>query len=207
VVITTKRKWHADLLVERKVHEFDVDIPVWICDPRKPKDRVDLSYEEFAKLNAEMWISIKELRQSNLKDGPKSRKKVHADYICAAGHSYEWLACGTIPKARVVSVMPFDGQTLFTERTTRIIRSLDSTEPWVWNWDQQRWVLDAALFRLAEWREAEMDEARKARKRVAGEAVEQEPSQPSKRPKLLEVTLVRPYLKSTASRKANGPDA
>lgn len=114
-------------------YEYDVDIPVWICDPRLPQDRTDLTEADFARLQLEMYISITEIRASNLKDGPTSRAQKPRNCICASGYSYVWLACGTIPRSRILRVMPFDRKTLHEKRTTQVIRSRDSTEPWVWD--------------------------------------------------------------------------
>jgi hypothetical protein len=199
VKVVTKRKFQREL-IKITDHKFIVNIPVWIRDPRRSDSRVNLSAEEFADLGAEMWISITELRKSNLRDGPKSTIKRPINYICADGHDYEWLACGAIPKACILHVMPFDGRELHTQQTTRIIKSIYSTEPWVWNWERTRWVLDSALFSIAEGRDAELQQARQVRKRGARDVVDQEPNHPSKRPKMIEVTLVRPYLNLKASR-------
>lgn len=86
-----------------------------------------------------MWISISELRSSNLKKDFFYEK--YHDAIAAKGHSYEWLACGFIPESRILKVMPFDGSILYEEEPRRIIRSIDSREPWVFDWSQKMWVL------------------------------------------------------------------
>jgi hypothetical protein len=202
VNIVTKRKFHADS-VESSDYFFDVDIPVWIRDPRRPADRADLTVEELTELGTDMWISITEIRNSNLKNGPKSRVKYSRDCICSKGHSYEWLACGVIPKSCIVRVMPYDGKVLYRSRTTRIIRSLDSTEPWVWSWEKKMWVLDSALTAIAEWRDMEAHEAREARKRITEEdediGIDQE--KPAKRSRLIEFTIVRPYINFSTGRQ------
>jgi hypothetical protein len=194
VNIITKNRFSPDV-EESRVYVFDVDIPVWIRDPRRPEDRTDLTGEELTALGADMWISVTELRQSNLKNGPKSRVRASRDYICARGHDYEWLSCGPILKSRIIRVMPFDGKVLYEQQTTQIIRSLDSTEPWVWSWSKQKWVLDSALTAIAEWRDIELHQARESRKRLAGEDLDEDPEPAPKRPKMLELTLVRPYFK------------
>jgi hypothetical protein len=58
------------------------------------------------------------------------------------GSRYEWIACGAIPKSRITKVMPFDGKELHEFRTSYPVRSLDSMHNWVWDWDQQLWVVD-----------------------------------------------------------------
>jgi hypothetical protein len=196
VKIITKNRFLPHTL-ESRDYVFDVDIPVWIRDPRRPDHRIDLTVDELTALGAEMWISVFELRDSNLKNGPKSRVKASRDYICAKGHDYEWLACGPIVKSRIIRVMPFDGKVLYKRPTTQIIRSLDSSEPWVWSSDKKKWVLDAALTSIAEWRDDEAHKAREARKRSRDEDLDDDDDdEPApKRPKMLEVTLVRPYFK------------
>jgi hypothetical protein len=201
VDIITKRRLNSDL-VESSYHFFDVDIPVWIRDPRRPEDRTDLTVEELTTLGTDMWTSISELRESNLKNGPKSRVKYSRDCICSKGHSYEWLACGVIPKSCIVRVMPYDGKVLYKSRTTQIIRSLDSSQPWVWSWDKEMWVLDSALTAIAEWRDVEAHQAREARKRIAedeGISIDQE--KPAKRAKLIELTIIRPYINFSTVRQ------
>jgi hypothetical protein len=201
VKIITKERFKAEV-IETKDHFFNVDIPVWIRDPRKPADRSDLTVDQFEELEADMWISVAELRTSNLSNGPKSRIKASRDYICAQGHDYEWLSCGAIAKSLIMRVMPFDGKALHTQRSTTIIRSLDSTEPWVWSWDQERWVLDAALCAIAEWRDLEVHGAREALKRKADGLDHDEEEQPAKRMKVISLNIVRPYLNFSASRKS-----
>lgn len=177
---------------------------MWIRDPRKPEDRSDLTPEQFEELGADMWISIAELRASNLSNGPKSKVKKSRDYICAKGHDYEWLSCGSIAKSLIEKIMPFDDKILHPHRTTKIIRSLDSTEPWVWSWGEERWVLDAALTAIAEWQDMEADQARQALKRKADGLDDEDEGQeqPAKRMRMIEVRLVRPYLNFSAFRKS-----
>jgi hypothetical protein len=200
VKIITKHRF-GRYEIKSTEYDFDVDIPVWIRDPRKPEDRSDLTVSKLEELNTDMWISITEIRASNLNDGPKSRNKYNRDCICSKGHSYEWLACGTIPKSRIIRVMPFDGKVLYEHRTTQIIRSRDSTEPWVWSWDKLMWVLDSALTAIAEWRDMEAHQAREARKRrLEGAEGEEVQERPFKRIKPIELTIIRPYIKSLALR-------
>jgi hypothetical protein len=129
VTVVTKRRFHDDVL-ETADNFFDVDTHVWIPDPRPVGKPFGLTVEGLAYMNMEMWLSITELQDSNL-NGPKSTISYLRDCICSRGHSHEWLACGTIPKSRIIRVMPFDVKALYRERTTKIIRSLDSTEPCV----------------------------------------------------------------------------
>jgi len=200
VKIIKKHRFKVDV-IEEKEYFFNVDIPVWIRDPRKPEDRSDLTVEQFEELGADMWISITELRGSNLSNGPKSRVKASRDYICAKGHDYEWLSCGPILKSHKMSVMPYDGKVLHTQRTTKIVRSLNSTDPWVWDWDEERWVLDAALTDIAEWRDLEAHNAREALKRKTEGLNPETEEQPVKRMKAIKLKLVRPYLNFQTRRK------
>jgi hypothetical protein len=201
VEIKTKHKLNPQTLSSRDYY-FDVDIPVWIRDPRRPEDRTDLTVEALNELGADMWISITEIRESNLKDGPKSRVKYNRDCICSKGHTYEWLACGAIPESRVMRVMPYDGKTLYEEETTKIIRSLHSTEPWVWSWGKKMWVLDARLTAIAEWRDMELHQVHEKRKHSSdGDAGEE--LEPSKRPRVIELAIVRPYFKLSASQQTS----
>jgi hypothetical protein len=194
VKITTKMGRSTPDVVKSSDYFFDVDIPVWIRDPRKPADRSDLTVEQFEKWGVDMWISITELRRSNLSNGPKSRICTTRDYICAKGHDYEWLSCGPIAKSLIKDIVPFDGKVLYDGQTTKIIRSLDSTEPWIWSWNEKRWVLDAALTAIAEFRDMEAHQAREALKRKADGPDAQDEKQPVKRVKMIELTLVRPYM-------------
>ena len=87
-----------------------------------------------------MWISIAELRNSNLKMD-FAYESWH-DIIAAKGHNYEWLACGFIPESCILKMMPYDGKTLYEEDPNRVIRSIKSAEPWVFGWTKRMWVLD-----------------------------------------------------------------
>ncbi|EAT79237.1 hypothetical protein HBH56_210160 [Parastagonospora nodorum] len=202
VTITTKMGRSIPDVVKSSDHYFDVDIPVWIRDSRKPADRSDLTVEQFEELGVDMWISITELRRSNLSNGPKSRICTTRDYICAKGHDYEWLSCGPIAKSLIMDIVPFDGKVLHKRQTTKIIRSLDSTEPWIWSWNEKRWVLDAALTAIAEFRDMEAHQAREALKRKADGLSHEGEEQPVKRMKLIELTLVRPYMNFSTRRQS-----
>ncbi|CAN9255089.1 unnamed protein product [Alternaria alternata] len=94
-----------------------------------------------------MWLSITEIRASDMKlILPKIR---WCDTICADGHDYEWLACGFIPKSRVTRVMPWDGTRLHRNPDVRIVRSIDSPDPWVFDWTTSMWRYDPRLYRTA----------------------------------------------------------
>ncbi|KAH4354169.1 hypothetical protein HBH99_257170 [Parastagonospora nodorum] len=101
-----------------------------------------------------------------------------------------------------MDIVPFDGKVLHKRQTTKIIRSLDSTEPWIWSWNEKRWVLDAALTAIAEFRDMEAHQAREALKRKADGLSHEGEEQPVKRMKLIELTLVRPYMNFSTRRQS-----
>lgn len=112
-----------------------MQIPVWIHKKAVPEDQSPISFAQLAASGADMWLSITELRMSKLKV-PASR-----------GHDYEWLACGAIPKSRVSTVIPWDGNTLCFEQKAEPIRIKGSNGDWIWDWSQQMWLLEDAQCR------------------------------------------------------------
>jgi hypothetical protein len=138
--------------VKTKVTTHPVDIPIWISSHARPKDGSSIGSEQFKKAGAEIWLSITELRQSNLKDLPQGHDRRHM--IMAKGHHYEWLALGIIPESRIVKVMPWDGAKLHEHRGPDIVWSRSSAEPWIYDWDMESWRLDPELFALAKHRAA-----------------------------------------------------
>ncbi|KAF2241521.1 hypothetical protein BU26DRAFT_390664, partial [Trematosphaeria pertusa] len=130
-VLTT---WKDSLLGKTEsvtVTTRDVQIPAWVHESAIPDDAAAISVEQLATSGAVMWLSITELRLSNLK------------VPATKGHDYEWLACGAIPKSNIIRIMPFDGTTLHQEQGPKVVRSLRSREPWVFDWQQQMWILRA----------------------------------------------------------------
>ncbi|KAG9195616.1 hypothetical protein G6011_00737 [Alternaria panax] len=69
--------------------------------------------------------------------------------ICADGHDYEWLACSFIPKSCITRVMPLEGVRLHRNPDVRIVRSIDSPDPWVFDWNTSMWRYDPRLYRTA----------------------------------------------------------
>jgi hypothetical protein len=125
----------------------DVTIPVWIRKSARHSDRSAITNKDWILSGADMWMSITEIRRSDLKKHtPKIRKW---DTIATKGHDYEWLACGFIPTSCIVKVMPWDGKKLHTAPDTRIVRSIGSPYPWIWDYHFERWRLDARLYRTA----------------------------------------------------------
>ncbi|KNG46814.1 hypothetical protein DDE82_004327 [Stemphylium lycopersici] len=165
-----------------------VNVPVWIRDTVVPADRSNITQEELATSGADMWMSIRELRKSNV------------EVTASRGHSYEWLACGSVPKACVLRVMPFDGKALHPFEGLNPIWSLKSTEPWFWDWKLQMWLLDHDIQSDAR---SDVDKANQKRKHDATEDEDLRDVQVEKRAKSddvalaqgpLELTIIRPYL-------------
>jgi hypothetical protein len=136
-----------------------------------------------------------------LKDGPKSRVGRKRNYMCATGHDYKWLACGAIPKARVLKVMPYDGKQLYKKRTTKIVRSINSIDDWVFDWDKQKWILDPTMAATADMRAEELRKAQALERSLDGDDLEMSEDQPVKQLEMVELTIVKPYLHVAQTRK------
>ena len=148
VTVTTKMPTR---LIPDDVHEatkiHNITIPVWIRDKAVPKDRSAITPEQLESSGADMWLSITEIRSSDLKlILPKIR---YCDTIAAKGHDYEWLACGFIPKSTITHVMPWDGVRLHKIKDARIVHSIDSPDPWVFDANSRMWRYDPRLYRTA----------------------------------------------------------
>lgn len=132
------KKWH-----------HNVDIPIWISSHAIPKDGSPITMKQLEQSNAEVWVSITELRASNLRGGAQ----IHGPrrMIMAKGHDYEWLSLGSIPESRIIKIMPFDGKTLHVGRGPSTVWSRESPEPWIYDWDLQSWRLDPTLFNQAKY--------------------------------------------------------
>ncbi|KAH7359825.1 hypothetical protein BKA66DRAFT_372905, partial [Pyrenochaeta sp. MPI-SDFR-AT-0127] len=138
VNIFNKHKCTPEIL-KSKTFVQDVKIPVWIRQTSKEGFGSSMTAEELATSGADIWLSITEIRKSNLKElGPKSM--TNRDIICAKGHDYEWLCCGNIPLSFITNVMPWDGKTLFHKNPGSPIRSFENSgQPWVFNWEKKMW--------------------------------------------------------------------
>jgi hypothetical protein len=123
-------------IVKSTVTSRDVHIPVWIRNTGVPDDRSEITVEQLVSSGADLWLSITELRRSNL------------DISCTRGHEYEWLACGQISKGHVTGVMPFDGKTVHPTRPPYIVMSLRSMSDWIYDWNMEQWRIDRRLARL-----------------------------------------------------------
>ena len=147
--------------VKIKRYSRYVDIPVWIHKKSMDEYGRIITPEQLKKSGADMWMSITELRKSNLKiGGPKFSKT--RDVICAQGHDYEWLCCGGILESRVTGVWPWDGKQSHMIDPGYPIRSVEhSGQPWVWDWNKKMWLPD--LFSVS----AAQDECSKTKRQRA----------------------------------------
>ena len=132
---------HAEVKKWKKVWR-DVDIPAWVHKKAREKYGNTIDPEQLTESGADMWVSITEIRLSNLKNsGPSG--SIKRDSICAKGHDYEWLSCGSISDDRIMNVWPWDGRKLHTRDPGRPIRSVaNSGQPWVWDMAKTMWVPD-----------------------------------------------------------------
>ncbi|KAH7084434.1 hypothetical protein FB567DRAFT_82437 [Paraphoma chrysanthemicola] len=147
VTVTTNNPKKLDISVKSAIKIRDVTIPVWIRDIARPSNQSTITEKQRVASGADMWMSVTELRRSDLKaHTPKIRKW---DTICTKGHDYEWLACGFVPTSCIDRVMPWDGVMLHTTQDWRIVRSIGSPDPWIWDWQLQMWRLDPRLYRTA----------------------------------------------------------
>jgi hypothetical protein len=145
--VTVHTKGLVGYSIESATKIRDVTIPVWIRESARPSDWSAITNKDWVVSGADMWTSITEIRRSNLKKHtPKIRKW---DTVAAKGHDYEWLACGFIPTSCILKVMPWDGKKLHTIQDTRIVRSIGSPYPWIWDYSIEMWRLDARLYRTA----------------------------------------------------------
>jgi hypothetical protein len=177
-----------------------VDIPIWISRRAMPKNGASINAKQFKESGAEIWLSITELRRSNLKDQLQGHDRRRM--IMANGHDYEWLALGRIPESRIVKVMPWDGETLHICKSIDTVYSKSSAEPWIYDWDLESWRLDPTLF--ADTKQKALQPFKpmrhnnnKKRKRV-GNADSDEVFQHYKAPRMIEFKIVRPYYKPQA---------
>jgi hypothetical protein len=116
-------------LVSETVTTEDLQIPIWIRDSGVPENCSKMTVEQLENTTADIWMSITELRRSNLQ------------VSSSKGHDYEWLACGRIPTTRVTKVMPFDGKVLYSEKPNHIVTSRDTKEKWYFDWEEKMWKL------------------------------------------------------------------
>lgn len=151
-----------------------VKIPVWIRQSAVPNDGSAITPKQLKASGAESWVSITELRRSDLR--LVSKKTDLFASIMEKGHDYEWLCLGGILKAHVTHVMPFDGFKLHSELGSNIVWSKKSPAHYIYDREIQQWRLDSRLYALAVFRDWKAGvvrlEARKAK--AALKAKEQE---------------------------------
>jgi hypothetical protein len=146
IEVTTKESLFK-ITVKKATKIRDITIPVWVRNSARPSDWSSITEKELIASGADMWTSITEIRKSDLK---KHTPKIRVcDTIASKGHDYEWLACGFIPTSCIDKIMPWDGVKLHTNRNTRIVRSIGSPDPWVFDCKINMWRLDARLYRTA----------------------------------------------------------
>lgn len=151
---------------ETYIEAHNVAIPVWVRDSAVPEDRSPITRSELEASGADLWVSITELRNSDF-------SKLSADTglfeeILKKGHNYEWLCLGSIKKAHVTCVMPWDGKVLHSRQTTRIVWSRSSPQKYVFDWKQRQWRLDPKKYALAVFRDrkSELEASHRQRRRV-----------------------------------------
>lgn len=130
---------------------MQVALPVWIRESAIPADRSPITPQKLRASGADLWVSITELRHSDL-------KKVAEDLgvygeILKKGHDYEWLCLGAIDKSYITCVMPWDGKALHSTVNTNIVWSKSSPEQYVFDWKLCQWRLDPKMFALAIFRD------------------------------------------------------
>jgi hypothetical protein len=95
--------------------------------------------------NDDLFVSIKELNNSNLVAGPDSHSRRRT--IRANGHAYEWLALGRIREERIMKVIPFDGTAFHMVKPSYTVRSEDATEDWIFDFELETWRLESEMKR------------------------------------------------------------
>ena len=145
VIVTTRELLKVSVDSATKIR--DITIPVWIRSSARPTDWSAITEQQLIRSGADMWMSITEIRRSDLKKHTLQIRKW--DTVAAKGHDYEWLACGFIPESCIMRIMPWDGKKLHTNPDTRIVRSIGSPDPWIFDQNTRMWRLDARLYRTA----------------------------------------------------------
>jgi hypothetical protein len=183
-IITLQGRGRPSIIQEAYVEVHDVIIPVWIRENAVPADRSAITPRQLKKSGADLWVSITELRGSNLRN--VSGGSGHYEEILKKDHDYEWLCLGAIKKTHITCIMPWDGKDLYSNETCRIVWSKSSPEKYVFDWTVRQWRLNPKLFALAVFRdrkeELERDAARKkrlalkAKAKEAGKSPDQKPN-------------------------------
>lgn len=150
-ITTSYGRGRTKEFTESYVEFHDVAIPVWVRDSCIPSDRSAITRDEFESSGADLWISVTELRRSDLRNVSQDLK--FYEEILKKAHDYEWMCLGSIEKQYVTCVMPWDGKALHTEKRSRIVWSKSSPEKYVFDWSLRQWRLDPRLYALAVFRD------------------------------------------------------
>ncbi|KAF2027098.1 hypothetical protein EK21DRAFT_72835 [Setomelanomma holmii] len=129
---TFKSTFRGNTLVrlDHNVKERSVKIPIWIRNVARPADGSPISVQELEDSGADMWVRGVEMRNT----GPTDM-----NYGAADTHDNDWLCCGPVPRSFTTKVMPFDGEKLHQKKTSQLIRSKESIEIYLFNWDLWKW--------------------------------------------------------------------
>jgi hypothetical protein len=163
-------------VLNRETVERDVHIPIWVRPKAAADDLPAISLQDLIDSDAEIWMSITELRLCDMKV-PASK-----------GHDYEWLALGRISMESIVDVMPYDGEVLHMSDPGQVVDSLHSQEPFVFNYETQMWRHDPEGAKLAGFQK----ENRRARRLRKAQGIDsdnnEEDGQSSKRQKICQTS-------------------
>lgn len=162
------RRGKGNPILKEEIYKtyLPVKIPVWIRQTAVPSDGSAVTLKQLKASEAELWVSITELRRSDLR--LVSKKTDLFASIMEKGHDYEWLCLGGILKTHVTRVMPFDGFKLHSEVESSIVWSKKSPAHYIYDRAIQQWRLDSRLYALAVFRDWKAAAARlKARKAKA----------------------------------------
>jgi hypothetical protein len=159
----TVREYEGEELKPKKktTSTHNTEIPIWIRQHDVPEDRSDIPLDQLTETDADIWLSITELRRSDI------------EVSCSKSHDFEWLACGAIPTRVVTKVMPFDGRKLHGGPSGNPVKVYDGQNPWVFDWVTWMWRL-----------EEDMNAAANARKNRHSANDNDEETQSNKRRKL-----------------------
>ena len=116
---TSGKETENTAYVSRNIH-----IPIWVRENPSLNRGVPVMLEDLIASEVEIWISISEIRVSDMR--------------CSAsqGHSYEWLALGKISSSSVLHIWPYDGKNLHEKEPSYTVYSINSVQPWVFNWER-----------------------------------------------------------------------
>jgi hypothetical protein len=143
--ITTKDKRSRTHRLYYSITKRRVAIPVWVSRSVRPEDGSSITAEQLMDSQPDLLVSIEELRNSNLVEGPNSHSRRRT--IQADGHSYEWLALGRIREDRIMKVIPFDGKEFHMVPPLHTVRSKAATDDWIFDFEHETWRLESEMRR------------------------------------------------------------